>query len=105
MPIRELTCWASFPIINVPWTEWLVYSVLNKWGTQVSVAPSSNQFRFSIPLVAPKGQMDVSNFTDAYKDFKQPDDISIIAPDDLDQIDDILAKMIGNNLLEDDLWD
>ena len=105
MPIRELTCWASFPIINVPWTEWLVYSVLNKWGTQVSVAPSSNQFRFSIPLVAPKGQLDVSNFTDAYKDFKQPDDISIIAPDDLDQIDDILTKMIGNNLLEDDLWD
>ncbi len=104
MPISQLTCWAAFPTINVPWTEWLVYSVLNKWSTQLSVAPSSNQFRFSIPLVAPKGMLDPSPFADTYKDGRQSERPFYTAADNLDNIDDILAEMLGDELLEDDIW-
>lgn len=71
VPINKLTCWASFPHVNIPWTEWLAYSVLNKWGTLLSVAPSSNQFRLSIPLVAPKGKIDTTPYSESYKDANQ----------------------------------
>lgn len=105
VPISQLTCWASFPHVNTPWTEWLVYSVLNKWGTFLSVAPSSNQFRFSIPLVAPRGKIDTVPYSDAYKDASQASAASYAAADDLENIDDILAEILGDELLEDDLWD
>ena len=29
MPIKQLTCWGKLPLLNVPWTEWLLYSILN----------------------------------------------------------------------------
>ena len=83
----------------------MVYSVLNKWGTLLSVAPSSNQFRLSIPLVAPKGKIDTEPYSDAYKDASQASAASYAAADDLDNIDDILAEMLGDELLEDDVWD
>lgn len=105
IPIGQLTCWASFPAINAPWTDWLVYSVLNKWGTLLSVAPSSNQFRLSVPLVAPKGKINTEPYTEAYKDISQPRAVQFVAADDLENIDDILAEMLGDDLLEDDLWD
>ena len=105
MPISQLTCWASFPVIKTPWTEWLVYSVLNKWSTQLSVAPSSNQFRLSVPLVAPAGKIDVAPYADAYKDASQASASPYSTPDDLENIDDLLAEMLGDQLLEDGVWD
>ena len=105
MPIRELTCWNKFPKINVAWTEWLVYSVLNKWGTELIVAPSSNQFRLSIPLVAPIGQLDVSKFADVYKDNNLPAMPVFVEADDLNNLDDLLVDIISDELLEDELWD
>lgn len=56
-PIRSLICIYDFPQISIKWTEWLIYSVLKKWSTVLEVEPSNNQFRFAIPLVAPKGAM------------------------------------------------
>lgn len=104
MPICQLTCWASFPAIKIPWTEWLVYSVLNKWSTQLSVAPSSNQFRLSVPLVAPVGKMDVAPYSEAYKNARQTSASSNSVPDDLENIDDLLAEMLDDELLEDNVW-
>jgi hypothetical protein len=106
MPIRSLTCWNRFPKILVPWTEWLVYSVLNKWSHNLETAPSYNQMRLSIPLVAPAGKMDVTPFAEAYKDIEfQYDDVALPVADDLDQIDDLLTDLMGEQLLEDALWD
>lgn len=105
-PIRDLTCWASFPKINVPWTEWLIYSVLTKWGSTLDVAASNNQFRLAIPLVAPEGLMDTTAFVDAFKSVSQPRTSEVVVQvDDLDNIDDILSNMLGDELLEDSLWD
>lgn len=106
MPIRDLTCWSHFPKINVPWTEWLVYSVLTKWGSIMDAAASNNQFRLAIPLVAPAGLMDTAPFVDAFKSVSQPHaDEVIVKVDDLDNIDEILSSMLGDDLLEDSLWD
>lgn len=105
IPISQLTCWKAFPPINTPWTEWLVYSVLNKWSTRLTVAPSFNQFRLSIPLVAPIGKLDVTPFADAYKEAEQTKTAHYTVADNLDNIDDILVDMIGKNILEDDIWD
>ena len=106
MPIRSLTCWNRFPKILVPWTEWLVYSVLNKWSHNLETAPSYNQMRLSIPLVAPAGKMDVTPFAEAYKDIEfQYDDVALPVADDLDQIDDLLTDLLGEQLLEDEVWD
>lgn len=105
MPIRQLTCWGKFPRINVPWTEWLLYSVLNKWSKQLTVAPSSNQFRLSIPLVAPLGMMDVTDFADAYKDPERFGSAVMIAADNLDNLDELLVDMLGDELLEEETWD
>lgn len=105
VPISQLSCWDMLPPINVPWTEWLIYSVLNKWSRQLSVAPSSNQFRLSIPLVAPNGKMDTLPFADVYKNVKANDSKHTVVADNLEDIDSILAEMLGDELLEDDLWD
>ena len=105
VPIRELTCWAQFPHINISWTDWLVYSVLNKWGTKVSVAPSSNQFRLSVPLVAPMGELTTAGFADAYKDVLTAGQIAHVEADDLNNLDDILADILSDELLEDESWD
>lgn len=105
VPICQLSCWREFPSINVPWTDWLIYSVLNKWSTQLEVAPSNNQFRLSIPLVAKHGKMDAAPFVDAYKDSKQYNAPVAMQTDDLDDIDALLMDMLDEDLLEGVTWD
>ena len=62
--IGSLLSVRNFKKLNVPWDKWLVYSILNKWGTKFDVAASSNQFRNSVPLIAPKGLMEIDEDED-----------------------------------------
>ena len=71
----------------------------------MTVAPSSNQFRLSIPLVAPLGMMDVTDFADAYKDPERFGSAVMIAADNLDNLDELLVDMLGDELLEEETWD
>lgn len=91
MPIINLPCWQQFPAIQIPWTEWLVYSAINKWGKQLSVSTSNNQLRLAIPLIAPKGQMDESKFRSMSKETLSAQPICV---DNLDNIDDLIADII-----------
>ena len=43
--------YSLLPKINIPWNDWLIYSVINKWSTKYKVMTSSSQFRNSIPIV------------------------------------------------------
>lgn len=43
--------YSLLPRINVQWNEWLVYSIINKWSSKYKVITSSNQFRYSVPIV------------------------------------------------------
>ena len=98
-PIRELSCFSALPRINCEWTEWLIYSTLNKWSTRLAVAPSYHQLKFAIPLVAPVGKMERIE----YKDVKKGKPISEVRVDDLDNIDELLADIIDDSIFEEEL--
>jgi len=89
--IANLECWSQFPEILVPWTDWLVYSAIKKWGNRLEVSTSYNQFRSAVPLVAPKGKMDESQFWGMDKETLLVQPILI---DNLDNIDDLIADYI-----------
>ena len=99
MIIRDLPIWNKLPEIIIPWTEWLVYSVIKKWGKKFEVSMTSNQFRFSIPLIAPIGKMDISNFENIIIDNEE----YINKIDDFDNIDDILEDIIDDDFLMGDI--
>lgn len=97
--VKNLSIWTELPTINIPWTEWLVYSVIFKWGTKLLAATSSNQFRLSVPLVAPVDNYDPSAFKDIDKGVSS---VSFVA-DDLNNIDSLLEDIIDFDILEGDI--
>lgn len=103
--IRDLQCWGKLPTIKIPWTDWLVYSVLKKWGEKVEVAASYPQFRYAIPLVAPVGKLDVSQYSEVIsaENATGQDATALIL--NLDNIDDIMADILTDDALGEDLWD
>lgn len=94
-PIFKLQIWDRFPQINVSWTDWLLYSTLNKWGRKVSVSTSSNQFRMAVPLVAPIGKMNTVAFADVV-----PSKDNHVKIDNLDDIDSLLEDILADDILE-----
>ena len=96
-PIKNLTIWADLPAIKVPWTEWLIYSIIFKWGSKLIAATSSNQFRLSVPLIAPIDNYDPS----AFKDMDKGDDLVAFVADDLSDMDSLLEGIMGDDFLDD----
>ena len=96
IPIRDLLIWNDLPTINIPWSDWLVYSVLKKWGNHVDVSTSSGQLRYAVPLVSPLGKMVASEF----KDLKKDHSITYQC-DNLDDIDSLLIDLIDDDPVED----
>ncbi len=92
-PISNLHCIKDFPEIKTDWTDWLIYSVLKKWGKNIEVAPSNAQFRQAFPLVAPKGKMNTEEYSGMNKEMIG----EIATPDDLSNIE----ELIGSYILED----
>ena len=95
--ITALECIYRLPKINVPWTEWLVYSVVNKWGESIVAGTTSNQFKLSVPVVAPRGMLDVQKYEGLSVDTAPP----LMQVDDLDNIDDLISDFIEFDLDED----
>ena len=97
MLITDLECIYGLPKINIPWTEWLIYSVVNKWGKSTVVGTTSNQFKLSAPVIAPREMLD----TKKYEGFAVDTSVSIMKADDLDNIDDLISDFIEIDLDED----
>lgn len=95
--ISSLECLYKLPKISVPWTDWLVYSVARKWGENLEVGTTYNQFRLSAPLIAPKGQLDSRKF----EGVNSPTEQKIFTVDNLDNIDDLIADEIELDFEED----
>ncbi len=89
--IKNMDIWGKLPKLNYPWTDWLMYSILKKWGSGVEVGLSSNQLKQAVPLVAPMGEIDPSTF----KGTGVISSDGHIGIDDLDNIDDLIAGLIG----------
>lgn len=95
IPISQLNCLNKLVQIKIPWTDWLIYSMLNKWSSKLEVATSSNQFKLAVPLVAPAGKMD----EETIKRFENYKPVEFVSSDNLDNIDDLIADYIGEDLL------
>ena len=94
VPILQLHCLAHLPKIAVPWNCWLIYSILNKWSSALEVSLSYPQFKYAAPLVSLNGRVDTSiQFID--NDTRNGE---IVAADDLDNIDDLIADYVTDDL-------
>lgn len=89
VPIPELGCIVRFPKIDVRWNEWLIYCIIKKWGKHLEVGTSSNQFRYAVPLIAKKGELDESSFVGLSKENVG----QVVLPDDLSDIDSLLLDL------------
>lgn len=63
--ITNLKCIYNLPSICVPWNEWLIYSVINKWGKELEANTTSNQFRLSSPVVSRIGRFNREDYGDS----------------------------------------
>lgn len=88
--IVQLECLYKLPKINIPWSDWLIYSLVLKWSTELVVGTTSNQFKRATPIIAPRGKLCVEEFEGV-----EVDKISAMAQiDDLDNIDDLISDYI-----------
>lgn len=99
--IRDLTCLPKLPTISLNWDEWLLYSVLRKWGKSIVVHTTSTQFRQSVPVVALPGAVTEEKIAEIAKrcaDLAYTPNGQII--NNLDDLDDLI---LGYNDLDMDL--
>lgn len=84
--IRDLSCVYRFPAKKNGWNEWTIYSIVNAYADDLEVATSQEQFRYSVPLISRKGEMDANKIEEL--NLKDVGDVTIkgIVPDDLDSL-------------------
>lgn len=93
--ISNLDIWSELPSINIPWTDWLIYSVIVKWGKKTTAGTSSNQFKLSVPLVAPQDNFNSDKFSGVEKSHSTV----YFKTDNLDDIDSLLEDLIDESFL------
>ncbi len=100
-PIRDLNCIYKISNIRVPWTDWLIYSIVDKYCKLLDVGASNNQFRCAVPLISPKGCMEIERYSEIKTDVSG----SFRTVDDLNKIDDLIADMLDDEIVgwEDEL--
>ena len=93
-PIAALGTIGKYPHINIQWNEWVIYSIINKWGVEYDVGVVGNSFHNYIPIISLKGTLN--------KNAIDPDYIgSFKEISDLDNIDDLLIDIIEESDLDD----
>lgn len=89
--ISQLRCREQFPEIKVRWEEWLIFSVIDKWSESLEVGLTTRAFKDAVALVAPTGRMSSDEFSDVLATTKYQ-------ADDLDNIDDLIADIIEEEI-------
>lgn len=89
--IANLECIYSLPVIHVPWNEWLIYSVINKWGKDLEANTTSNQFRLSSPVVSRIGKFNRED----YGDSDSGEMIQAIDLNDIGAVEDYIMEDFG----------
>ena len=74
--------------LKVPWNEWLVYSIINKYSTRLKVMVTANQFKYAKPIVC-KSDVDISEI-----DILTTDTSGFGQVDNLADLDNLIADMI-----------
>lgn len=86
--ITNLKCIYNLPSICVPWNEWLIYSVINKWGKELEANTTSNQFRSSSPVVSKIGRFNRED----YGDTESRKMVQTIDLNDIDAVEDYIME-------------
>lgn len=93
--ISKLNVVNGLPKANVALTEWIVYSIINKYGTQLSATTSTPQFMNSVPLVF-RNSIDIETVRDDYASSGVAD--QTVRIDDLADIDSLVEGIIDFEL-------
>lgn len=88
--ITNLKCIYNLPSICVPWNEWLIYSVINRWGKELEANTTSNQFRLSSPVVSRMGKFN----REEYGGSKSGEMVQAIDLNDIDAVEDYIMEDI-----------
>lgn len=86
---------AKLPKVNVPWNEWLIYSIVNRSFKDFEVGISATHFRNSFALIAPAGKMDI-NSVDTHHMGTQSE--KLVMADNLADIDDLIMDAIEDEI-------
>lgn len=90
--VSDLQCIKLFPRINVPWTEWLIYSAIKKWGNLLDVAVTSTTFRQAKAVLARRGELDISQISEVgYA-------ADIYEPDNMEDIDELISEILFDEI-------
>ena len=99
--IRDLETFSTLPMIDVQWTEWLVYSILKQMNVStITVTLSSSRFKDAIPVVAMIGEDTAENIRKASCKHFDTDSITN-GVDNLEDLDLLLEDIIDFNVLGD----
>lgn len=94
--IAKLNVINLLPRANIALTEWLIYSIINKYGTRISATTSTPQFMNSVPLVVRNGA-DIESIRDEYA--SSDTSAQTIKIDDLSDIDSLVEEVIDLNFI------
>lgn len=89
--ISQLKCREQFPEVQIGWGEWLIFSVISKWSDSLEVGLTTRTFKDAVALIAPVGKMNLDEFSDVLATTKYK-------ADDLDNIDDLIADIIEEEI-------
>lgn len=86
--VTELECVYKLPKINVAWNEWLVYSLVNRFGEQLEAHTTNSQFRSAFPVVSRVGKFNRETYeNDDSGQMRQTVDLN-----DMDAVDDYIME-------------
>lgn len=97
--VRDLLCIIDFPKIAIPWDEWLIYSVVKKYGRSIEALTSSSQFKKSVPIVALPGKYQQSTIDKIAEQYSSSLDNTFSTITQLEDLDNLSDDLL---LLEDD---
>lgn len=93
--IASLKGLTKLPKINVPWNEWLIYSIVNRDLNDFEVRMSAAHFRNSVAVIAPAGKMDLNSVE---KIPTSDQGGKLIMADNLADIDDLIMDAIEDEI-------
>jgi Fe-S cluster biosynthesis and repair protein YggX len=89
--ISKLNMLNSLPKLKVELTDWIIYSIINKYGTKISAITSTPQFLNSVPIVF-RNSIGIETIRDYYASSDTAD--QTVKIDDLTDVDSLVEGLI-----------
>lgn len=96
--IKDLTCIHKLPKIKIPWTNWLIYSTINRWGEYLCVTTNTNFFKAAIPIIYLKDADEIDVLKVVNEQCLKDNSSEVYQADNLDDIDNLISDYIEEEL-------